>query len=102
MRNLALSLGCLILSSTCFAQPSYSVTPRGVDLIELGSRSSIALNWGATTTRIQQADNAHLGRVRVLRSIAWRRDRTAAKTATLTPKLDILMAHSDFSKFTNT
>jgi hypothetical protein len=38
----------------------------------------------------------------VLRSIAWRRDRTAAKTTTWTPKLDILLAHSDISKFTST
>jgi len=103
MQHSFLPLVSVLLTAGLLAQPNYTVTPRGVDLIPLNSASSITLNWSTgNTTRVQQADNAHVGTARVLRSIAWRRDGTAAKTTTWTPKLDILLAHVDFSKFSQT
>jgi hypothetical protein len=103
MQRSLFPLASLLFTAGLLAQPNYTVTPRGVDLIELNSSSSISLNWTTgNTTRVQQADNAHLGNARVLRSIAWRRNGTAAKATTWTPKLDILFAHADFSKYSST
>jgi len=99
-------LTCLLtaasLSSILLAQAPYTVTPRGVDLVELSSSTSIALNWPNSTTRVQQADNAHTGTPRLLTSIAWRRNGTAARANTITTTLDLYIAHSDFSSYSNT
>ena len=57
------------LSSTLLAQAPYTVTPRGVDLIELSSATSIALNWTNSATRVQQADVAHLHNVAALQHL---------------------------------
>jgi len=91
------------LTASLFAQSKYNIIPRGVDLIELSRASSIALNWSnGNTTRIQQADTAHTGNLRVLKSIAWRRDSNTARGTTWTATLDIYLGHSDISKFSTT
>ncbi|MCA8956273.1 MAG: hypothetical protein KDC87_09365 [Planctomycetes bacterium] len=97
---LALSL---LLPASVAGQSKYTVTPRGVDLVELSSSSAIALNWtGGNTTRIQQADDAHTGQPRVLNSIAWRRNGTAATATAWTPTLDIYLGHTDINTFSTT